>query len=188
MTMKQNIIRKNQKGFTLIELMIVVAIIGILAAIAIPNFLNYQMKAKTSEAKTNLGGIKTSEVAFKAEWDAYCPAGLTLANPSDVKQPWTPALTDVGFDTIGFTPAGSVYYSYEVAVGDNAATTGTAVAGVAGTALAGHTGAFCASASGDLDNDAANGELVSTGQIAGSIPAAGTPKIMDVVDLAPGVF
>jgi type IV pilus assembly protein PilA len=40
----------NRKGFTLVELMIVVAIIGILAAIAIPNFLNFRLKAKTSEA------------------------------------------------------------------------------------------------------------------------------------------
>jgi prepilin-type N-terminal cleavage/methylation domain-containing protein len=44
----------NQQGFTLVELMIVVAIIGLLAAIAIPSFLSYQLKAKTSEAKTSL--------------------------------------------------------------------------------------------------------------------------------------
>ena len=54
--------RKNNKkaGFTLIELMIVVAIIGILAAIAIPNFIRYQLRSKTTEAKTVIGGIKTS--------------------------------------------------------------------------------------------------------------------------------
>ena len=62
---------KGQKGFTLIELMIVVAIIGILAAIAIPNFLQYQMKARQSEAKTNLQAIKTSEVSFQAERGCY---------------------------------------------------------------------------------------------------------------------
>ena len=55
------------KGFTLIELMIVVAIIGILAAIAIPNFLQYQMKSRQSEAKTNLMAIKTSEVSWQGE-------------------------------------------------------------------------------------------------------------------------
>jgi len=48
---------KGNQGFTLIELMIVVAIIGVLAAIAIPNFLRYQAKAKQAEAKLALGDI-----------------------------------------------------------------------------------------------------------------------------------
>jgi type IV pilus assembly protein PilA len=61
----------GQKGFTLIELMIVVAIIGILAAIAIPNFMQYQAKSKQSEAKTNLGGIYTSEVAYFGEQNTF---------------------------------------------------------------------------------------------------------------------
>jgi len=64
-------LRKKTKGFTLIELMIVVAIIGILAAIAIPNFLRYQAKSKQAEAKTNLGAIFTSEVSYKSEHDTY---------------------------------------------------------------------------------------------------------------------
>jgi type IV pilus assembly protein PilA len=64
-------LRKKTKGFTLIELMIVVAIIGILAAIAIPNFLRYQAKSKQSEAKANLGAIFTSEISYKSEKDAY---------------------------------------------------------------------------------------------------------------------
>ena len=73
----------RKKGFTLIELMIVVAIIGILAAIAIPNFLKYQAKSKQSEAKVNLKGVFTSEQSFQAEKNrfgtfsaiSYIPAG-----------------------------------------------------------------------------------------------------------------
>jgi type IV pilus assembly protein PilA len=62
---------KGKKGFTLIELMIVVAIIGILAAIAIPNFLKFQAKSKMSEAKTNLGAIYTGEIAYFGEQNSY---------------------------------------------------------------------------------------------------------------------
>ena len=62
---------RSKKGFTLIELMIVVAIIGILAAIAIPNFLKFQAKSKQSEAKSNLGAIYTGQVAFFGEVNAY---------------------------------------------------------------------------------------------------------------------
>ena len=55
---------QNRKGFTLIELMIVVAIIGILAAVAIPGFMTYIKNSKTSEAKTNLDAIKKGAVSY----------------------------------------------------------------------------------------------------------------------------
>lgn len=103
---------KNNKGFTLIELMIVVAIIGVLAAIAIPNFLNYQCKAKQSEAKSNLGNIRTSQEAYFAEYDTYAAD-----------------LTNVGFDT-----KGTARYAY-TSVGDS--TTFTATATATGTGLKG---------------------------------------------------
>ena len=108
------LIRKNQKGFTLIELMIVVAIIGILAAIAIPNFLSYQLKSKTAEAKTNLGGIKTALESYRAEQDIYpdCAANPTAGVPAATKGSWT--ATASGWSDIGFAPAGSVYYQYSV--------------------------------------------------------------------------
>ncbi len=70
--------KTNKKGFTLIELMIVVAIIGILAAIAIPNFLNYQCKSKQSEAKQSLGTISKNQEAYLSEFDTYADASSKL--------------------------------------------------------------------------------------------------------------
>ena len=62
---------KMKKGFTLVELMIVVAIIGILAAIAIPNFIKFQARSKQSEAKTNLKGLFQSQKSYFAEHDSF---------------------------------------------------------------------------------------------------------------------
>ncbi len=68
--MTQKLVRNN-KGFTLIELMIVVGIIGILVAIAAPNFAKYQSKARQSEAKIALAAIYTAEKSFYSEYSAY---------------------------------------------------------------------------------------------------------------------
>ena len=87
----------NQKGFTLIELMIVVAIIGILAAIAIPNYLSYTCKAKQSEAKSSLGAIATCEEAYLAEYDTY-------KNAADAD----------ALAVVGFKIKGSPRYTYTV--------------------------------------------------------------------------
>ena len=59
--------KTNRKGFTLIELMIVVAIIGILAAVAIPGFMQYIKNSKTSEAKTNLNALAKGAYAYYEE-------------------------------------------------------------------------------------------------------------------------
>ncbi|MEC4889113.1 MAG: prepilin-type N-terminal cleavage/methylation domain-containing protein [Nitrospira sp.] len=129
---------RKQEGFTLIELMIVVAIIGILAAIAIPNFLQYQMKSRQAEAKTNLGAIRTSMTSFQAERGCYIgvpvwPTGNTPSTTAkNTPTPWSTAATPApggitdyctvtftapataSFLDIGFVATGSVLYQYGV--------------------------------------------------------------------------
>ncbi|MDZ4677888.1 MAG: prepilin-type N-terminal cleavage/methylation domain-containing protein [Oligoflexia bacterium] len=92
----------NQKGFSLIELMIVVAIIGILSAIAIPNYTKFQLKAKQSEAKASLSGVYTAEKSFHAEYSTFTGH----------------------FDAIGFAPDGRMNYGIGFAAAGAAPPTG----------------------------------------------------------------
>ncbi len=121
--------KADEKGFTLIELMIVVAIIGILAAIAIPNFRAYQLKTKRAELPTNLKAIKTAEVAFQAERDRFqtltaSPVASAATALSGQKVSWT---DNNGFANIGWQPSGDVYGSYSTL---NATTTAVVGQGV----------------------------------------------------------
>jgi len=67
---------KNQKGFTLIELMIVVAIIGILSAIAIPKFADLIRKSTEGSTKGNLGAIRSALSIYYGELDGIFPVPL----------------------------------------------------------------------------------------------------------------
>lgn len=62
---------RKPAGFTLIELLIVVAIIAILAAIAVPNFLEAQVRAKVSRSKTDMRTIAVAEEAYRVDWNTY---------------------------------------------------------------------------------------------------------------------
>jgi len=107
--------RKN-KGFTLIEMMIVVAIIALLATIAIPNYINFQKKAKTAEAKSNLGAIRTCEEAYHADKDTYLACGVAPATASTgVPVAWTNGgAAPAAWASIGYEPKGGVRYQYSV--------------------------------------------------------------------------
>ena len=83
-------IKRNQKGFTLIELMIVIAIIGILAAIAIPNFIEYRNKSYCSRAESDANSIASALADyFSIPTHTALPSGDAAAAPLNVKMSGT---------------------------------------------------------------------------------------------------
>lgn len=88
---------KRQDGFTLVELMVVVAIIGLLSAVAIPNFKKYQAKAKMSEAKLQLSAVYTAETAFFSDYNIYAQC-LTYMGYDPIME-MANRYYAVGFDT-----------------------------------------------------------------------------------------
>ena len=113
--------RQNTKGFSLVELMIVVAIIGILAAIAIPNFVAMQLKSKRAEVPSNVSGIKTAELAYDASFDGFQANSARPRVSGDLDKTlvaWT--VTDgEGFANMGWEPDGMVRGNYSAALTGN---------------------------------------------------------------------
>jgi prepilin-type N-terminal cleavage/methylation domain-containing protein len=112
---------RRQNGFTLIELMIVVAIIGILASIAVPGFLEMQLRAKRAEVPANVDGIKMAEMAYSAAYDSLVEQSTYVPTESVGKKhvAWT---STAGFEALGWQPDGHVRGGYKVDVDGTAFT------------------------------------------------------------------
>lgn len=133
-----------QHGFTLIELMIVVTIVGLLAAIAIPNFLRYQAKSRQAEVKTNLGALFVAETAYfgeNARYGSFSETGFKLAGTSNryTYRSGAPGAGGVSTNTqdVDYFPAGTGPIVAEGSPAANNSATG-----------------FTATGAANLDNDA----------------------------------
>jgi len=109
---------KRRKGVTLLELLIVLGIVTILVALALPGYKRFMLTARTTEAKVNIGAIIICEDSYAADADKYLteryyPDG----SPGTSARIWNPDNSG-NFKEIGFQPSGRVYYSYGVAAGD----------------------------------------------------------------------
>jgi len=167
----------SEAGFTLVELMIVVGIVGLLSAIAIPNFISYQARSRRSEAYVNLAAIARIQAAYHAEQGEYFEAGswpnyVTLygGDLSTRKMEWD-AASEAAYADLGWRPEGQVFYVYDTNTGATACTCTTC---------------FTASAIGDVDDDDLNSAVMyvrpetdSSGVVLGECPsgilAFGTP-------------
>jgi len=125
-----------RQGFTLLELMVVVAIIGVLTTVAIPSFLRYQLRSRSSEALVNLAAIGTAQAVYLAEYGTFLGVAspVPASAPGNNRSAWTPGSN---FDQLGWAPEGAVQFQYQVIVDS----------GEEGSAR------FTAEARGDVDGD-----------------------------------
>jgi len=165
----------SEAGFTLVELMIVVGIVGLLVAIAVPNFISYQARSRRSEAYVNLAAVARNQSTYHAERGEYFEAGAwpdfsAYGGLSTRKMNWD-AASEVAYADLGWKPEGQVFYAYDTNTGATACTC---------------TMCFTATAAGDVDDDDLNSavmyvhpETTAEGVVLGECPSGlfgfGTP-------------
>jgi prepilin-type N-terminal cleavage/methylation domain-containing protein len=109
---------RSHAGFTLVEVLIVVALVGVLASVAIPSFLSYQARTRRSEAYANLSAVARSQTALYAVKGLYHGTGLSWPDPLPYgglgahRMTWD-AASESAYAELGWAPEGQVYYSYE---------------------------------------------------------------------------
>jgi type IV pilus assembly protein PilA len=144
----------NQRGFTLVELMVVVAIIGILVSVAIPQYQKYQARARQTEAKITLGSIYTAETSFAVENNSFtscisnigvAPSGQTIYYIAGYSA--TSGLTNCGPD--------SAHSCDAISWPSSAGSAGTACSAIATTGAPGVSNFNTQTATGKADNAAA---------------------------------
>jgi prepilin-type N-terminal cleavage/methylation domain-containing protein len=163
----------KRAGFTLIELTITVAIMGILAATAIGLFKAQGLRAKRTEAMTNVEGIGKMERAFFGENGTYLAATPAPALAPGVKQNWQ-AVGPFSFDALGFQAEGSVWFVYDV----NSANGGCACPSGA---------CFTATAYGDSDLDGTVAVISTFHADAGGVVCPALLTITPPIDPGSGV-
>ena len=140
--------------------MVVVAIIGILASVAVPQYSKFQAKARAVEAKSSLGAVYTIEASFYSDASYYtgCLANIGYAVTSGTKSYYTVGFSSIGTGAANFVPsdtsqactagAGTSYFTAGIADGG-----GTATSSVSSSAVA-NTGNFTAEAAGNISKGA----------------------------------
>ena len=125
-------------GFTLIELAVTVAIVGVLSTVAIPQYYHVLLRSKRAELPMNLDAIRTVEIGYEAEWSAFTSCALSPTSLPGRKAADFPAnnTSSLDWNLLGWWPDGRVYGQYEVR-SDNAS----------------HTSLFTGDAFSDIDGD-----------------------------------
>lgn len=121
----RNNIKKVQRAFSLIELMIVIAILGVVAAVAIPSYNGYISGARLAEAQNNIAALKLAQEEFFLENNSYFTGADTSAVETASGGLWAAQAGDggiVNFNYIVTTPVNTQYLI--TATGSTAATTG----------------------------------------------------------------